>query len=199
MDSLEFLAHLDSYYEIDDKLSKMSYKRSYGSLTGGTGDVNPQLLTFIIAQSAADTTTSVMQALPIEKFGSNKGGARIIEVLKVFYYSAKDVVETDNNIRVVLSTKNFGTTTTLENDASIFSGWQRSFDLTTSGIATTYSPQVMDLTDGAGHGFLVATDNIFAQCFSEGTSVANVVTIKILYRFKAVGLTEYIGTVQGQQ
>lgn len=65
-----------------------------------------------------------------------------------------------------------------------------------------------DLTDGAGHGVLVATDNIFLTLQTAATVVGASATITaatgfgecaILYRFKEVGLAEYIGIVQSQQ
>lgn len=59
--------------------------------------------------------------------------------------------------------------------------------------------QVMDLTDGDGHGILVATDNIFFQVTSNGFASAAEQSVKLLYRFKEVSLVEYIGIVQSQQ
>lgn len=64
-----------------------------------------------------------------------------------------------------------------------------------------------DLTDGAGHGVLVATDNVFLTLQTAlssiiGTSVGGITGVAecaILYRFKEVGLAEYIGIVQSQQ
>jgi hypothetical protein len=58
--------------------------------------------------------------------------------------------------------------------------------------------QVLDLTDGAGHGLLIATDNIFMTVYSTNTGVANEVGCKILYRWKNVSVEEYIGIVQSQ-
>lgn len=60
------------------------------------------------------------------------------------------------------------------------------------------SPFVNDLTDGAGHGILIATDQLFLQIASNSTTIANEVAFKILYRWKNVPLSEYIGIVQSQ-
>jgi hypothetical protein len=62
----------------------------------------------------------------------------------------------------------------------------------------TIEPWTDDLTDGAGHGFLVATDQIYAQIASTNTGAAQSCDVKIMYRWKNVGLQEYIGIVQGQ-
>lgn len=59
--------------------------------------------------------------------------------------------------------------------------------------------QVIDLTDGDGHGILVATDNIYFQVTSNGFAGAQEQSAKLLYRFKEVSLVEYIGIVQSQQ
>jgi len=56
-----------------------------------------------------------------------------------------------------------------------------------------------DLTDGAGHGILVATDTFQVAIQSQGYVAAQVYGFKILYRMKTVGLVEYIGIVQSQQ
>lgn len=55
-----------------------------------------------------------------------------------------------------------------------------------------------DLTDGAGHGYLVATDSIFARLSSTLTGLTNTADVRLLYRFKEVPLAEYIGIVQSQ-
>lgn len=64
-----------------------------------------------------------------------------------------------------------------------------------------------DLTDGAGHGLLVATDNIFlsvqttniAFVGESADSIVGFVAADLIYRFKEVALAEYIGIVQSQQ
>lgn len=69
------------------------------------------------------------------------------------------------------------------------------------------SVEYHDLTDGAGHGVLIATDNIFLNvqvtnaAFNNVTADAISATFNcdILYRFKEVKLQEYIGIVQSQQ
>lgn len=60
-------------------------------------------------------------------------------------------------------------------------------------------PYCYDCTDGAGHGVLVATDNIYITMNTNGWQGAANADFKILYRFKEVSLVEYIGIVQSQQ
>ena len=59
--------------------------------------------------------------------------------------------------------------------------------------------QVIDLTDGTGHGILIATDNIYVTCSESGYAAAHPIAFKLLYRLKTVSLSEYVGMVQSQQ
>lgn len=82
----------------------------------------------------------------------------------------------------------------LNHDLSVFSTDNESVD-------------VHDLTDGAGHGILVATDNIFVSCsisvgsvfVTQADAATGAASCNILYRFKEIALAEYIGIVQSQQ
>lgn len=182
-------------------------RMSGGSLTGGTGDVNPQTLSFTVTQSAADTTTTASQAIPIQRLPSG-GRSQVMEVLKVWFShtafpaiaSATEAVDT---MSCFLSTKSFGTTATTFAEPTVFASFFRAMRgaFTAAGTYGSYQDNMhmVDLTDGAGHGYLVATDFIFAQMQSAGTGAANNTVVKLLYRWKNVGLAEYIGIVQGQQ
>lgn len=167
------------------------------TLTGGTGDVNPQFITFDVVQTGNDATTSEQIQLPIDRMSQRGGRAQIVEVLKVFFQV--DFHEEGDTIQsLYLSTSSFGTTNTNWAEPRVFAAYIQDKRLTTSGTFLTEGPFCMDLTDGAGHGYLIATDSIYAQLSSTGTSAANNVRIKILYRWKNVGLSEYIGVVQSQ-
>lgn len=167
-------------------------------LTGGTGDVNPQYLTVVAPQSGADTTTTTQVALPIQRL-PNAARAQVLEILKVFYTIGATSAEVDNQIDVFISTTSFGTTGTNYGEPRVFSAYRRTLLLTTSGQSIYTEPFVQDLTDGAGHGILIATDSIFVQVVSATTSATNSARIKLMYRMKNVSLAEYIGIVQSQQ
>lgn len=177
------------------------------ALTGGTRDVNPQFLSFAAAQSGADTTTTVTQAIPIQRLPIG-GRSQVMEVLKVYLEFASmpaiaSATETTDSQQIYLSTASFGTTATNFQEPRVFAGFFRN-QRGAFTAAGTYgyvanNSVVIDLTDGSGHGFLVATDNIFAQVISANTGATQTVAVKLLYRWKNVGLGEYIGIVQGQQ
>lgn len=167
-------------------------------LTGGTGDVNPQILTARVVQSAADTTTTQEILLPVPRPSSRKGRSIVMEILRV-KYNISDLVTPAGQIQVLgfLSTSSSATTLS---DPTSFSNFSRD-GLFATAVGFAYSSRRFedDLTDGAGHGFLVATDGIFFTLISTNTGAANISTAKIFYRFKEVSLEEYIGIVQGQQ
>lgn len=168
------------------------------TLTGGTKDINPQFLTFTAAQSAADTTTTTQVPMPIQRLPQGNR-SQVMEVLKVMFWNST-VVETDNSVQVYLSTTNFQTTAPSAQfgDAYVFAAWNRLLGITTSGQFIRDEPVVVDLTDGVGHGILIATDFIFATVASTGTSAAQTIRCKILYRMKNVGLQEYVGILASQ-
>lgn len=168
------------------------------SLTGGTKDVNPQWLTFRAAQSGADTTTTTQQNIPIQRL-NNRNRAMVLEVLKVWFTWLAPTKVDASQMRCYLTTKNFGTGAISSNETSVFAFVEFYTNFTTSGQVNNIFPVCLDLTDGAGHGVLVATDAMYAEVVSASTSATNTVDIKILYRWKDVSITEYVGIVQSQQ
>ena len=188
----------------------MSRKRvAADKLTGGTDDGNPQYLNGSLTLSAANTTTTVTLGTPIVRVGPQTGGEAIImEILKV--YAVLPVIDLDaaaatiRNIALQFSTASYGTTATVFDDPRTFAFFQRqvrnAFTAAGTGLLDiNEDPMVYDCTDGAGHGILVATDNIFIQGSTTNQTAASGFNFKILYRFKRVSLVEYIGIVQSQQ
>lgn len=167
-------------------------------LTGGTGDVNPQILSATGSQSAADTFTTVEIPLPIPRPAARKGKSIVMEILGVKYQLGDLVVPAGQiNITPFLATSSSASTI---GDPTTFS-WISRDGLFSTAIGFAYSSRKFDdnLSDGAGHGFLVATDSIFLSISSALTGAINRVNVKIHYRFKEITLEEYIGIVQGQQ
>jgi len=69
----------------------------------------------------------------------------------------------------------------------------------TSGAGGSRGMRRVDYTDGAGHGILVAVDQMFAQVTGVSMPSAVVIHGVLAYRFKEVTLTEYVGMVTEQQ
>lgn len=178
-------------------------------LTGGTGDVNPQYISGLVTLSAANTVTELTLGTPIVRVGPQTGGQAIImELLKVYVNMPNPDVEaagaTQRNFAFSIATVAFGTTLQRLNDPQVIMNINRNTDnaFTAAGtgmLSNAVDPEVWDFTDGAGHGVLIATDNLFIQGSSSGQTAADVFRFKILYRFKKVSLVEYIGIVQSQQ
>jgi hypothetical protein len=201
----------------------MSSRRA---LTGGTGDVNPQFISFRATQTVTDATAVLTIPVPIQRMPSG-GRAQVLEVLCVKYeantfggsngtetvhryytptsnYASSTVdFQTVHSISVAVSTRNPGTTNVGLDNPAVFSYYNvvrfGAFTAGGSYAVLIREPFVDDLTDGAGHGFLVATDNIFIQIASQATNAPQACAGKIYYRWKNVGLQEYIGIVQSQQ
>ncbi len=173
-------------------------------------DVNPQFMTLLTgAAPAVDDYTINRINLPIARIGGRKGKAIVLELLKVFWYvSIRDVVDantvqfaflTTNTARADTETATLATAQEDAGDALTFAFviWDKG--LVTTGGHSLIMPIVIDLTDGAGNGMLIATDQIFILCGGIGNTAGADAVAKVLYRFKEVGIEEYVGIVQSQQ
>lgn len=217
-------------------------KRGRGdALTGGTGDVNPQIfrlnanVSLTSTLSAGGFTTKSQRTifpLPINRVRDPSGKTNVIEITKTRW--SVSLTETPTSGAWSANVNSYIKTSPSPGDSAIS-------DLTTvvdyivqdiweqpSTFVTVPDnpvqvlqfdsskndfPIIHDLTDGAGHGILVATDNIylateiglFSQVFGGGPTIAFSgnsrcqIDVEIFYRFKSVTLQEYIGIVQSQQ
>lgn len=166
--------------------------------TGGTGDVRPQLLKFRVTQTGADTTTTTAQAVPVPPIPISETKTQVMEVLKV-YITPNNISEVDSNLQIGLTTKNFGTTGYNPSEPSIIAYHTFYSKITTSGQMGIQYPYVFDCSDGAGHGILVATPNVYGCIVSSSTGLTNVADIAILYRLVDIRTIEFLGIVQSQQ
>lgn len=186
----------------------MSGKRRSTSdfLTGGTKDVSPQLFTINVTMSAANAYTQVSFPLPVNRFYAAKGKAVVIEFLRVYF----EMSEIDANpaaggsvLSAQLQLSSHSQATYLPSDPAVFAFAEKivrgAFTAGGSYGTGTSDPIHYDLTDGAGHGFLVASDSVFVGMDTTGFTAAALGTVKVLYRFKEIPVEEYIGIVQSQQ
>lgn len=190
----------------------MSRKRHAGDqLTGGTGDVNPQYLSGQLILSAANIATEVVLFTPIVRIGPQTGGkTTIMELLKLWVdmpsIDAENPAAQGRIMQFSMSTSSSGATPAimLISNAHCLAGVAHATRnaFTAAGSAMLESkaePAVWDFTDGAGHGILVATDNLFIQGKTTNQTGISQFEWKLMYRFKSVSLVEYIGIVQSQQ
>lgn len=175
-------------------------------MTGGTGDVSPQILTMAITMDAANTYKQTEIPLPINRFREKGKRVVVVEALKVYW----DLGEFDaNNIaggnvgQITAQLSTASQTGYNPNFTQVFATaskcYRGAFTAGQSYQSVLFDPFTLDLTDGAGHGILLATDNIFLGITTINFVAASAATAKLLYRFKEVSLEEYIGIVQSQQ
>ena len=181
-----------------------------GSITGGTGDVKPQILTMNTGKAAAIDDYVVNQvALPVPRFGTEKTKATIMELLSIdWYLSIRDTIDTNATTWGFLSTNTTrvtGDTSTLITAAEdvehpLTLGMTMEITaFSTSGQLEAQYPIHYEFTDMNGNGVLIATDRIFIACGAVGNGAATHATAKLKYRLVNVGITEYVGIVQSQQ
>lgn len=148
----------------------------------------------------ADDDSPLSLNLPKPVIGTSSSKATIIEMLKVWFYSAHNSTQS-SAMHAFLSTRpvsnGFAATIDPAVIASVTKLVHRD-DTAGNMIMDQNWPVEIDLTDEAGHGVLVATDKIYLTVSSESTGDTNDVACRILYRYKTVGITEYVGIVQSQ-
>jgi len=216
------------------------------ALTGGSGDVNPQI--FRLAATGSQLITSgqqfgitVTQPVPINRLGQKGERVVVMELLKVRYHVELGIPYAATGAKMMVANSVIWLATAAPNGAAIalqpvgpqvsafnqfpadpkvidfieytnflnFSSFSET--LIHSGSSES-QPIYHDLTDEAGHGLLVATDNMtltgqFAIADLATGTIGNqpstitseAIAADVIYRFKEVTLKEYIGIVQSQQ
>lgn len=174
-------------------------------LTGGSGDVNPQTITFTATQSGNDANTVQHLQLPIPRLPTAVGRNLVIELLSVDAFHGNPQVPGPGTTSSFLATITtapgvFATPIAAVIDPRCIEFWAKAVQNVTSiGLYKHDTDYTADLTDQAGHGILIASDTLYFGLYSNLTAVPNQVVWKLNYRWKDVSLTEYIGIVQSQQ
>lgn len=187
----------------------MAKRRRTGgeSLTGGSGDVNPQYMHGSSQFGLTGTYMEYSYNTPVVRIpGGND--VTIMEILKIFIYWADfpgaTAARIDYYQDILFSTIAFGITEDtffFEPNVFAMAKAERISAVQANPMLesdATPCPFVYDLTDGAGHGFLLAGDRFFVKVFNYLIPTEKI-SWKILYRFKRVNLKEYVGIVQSQQ
>lgn len=179
-------------------------KRGRGdTLTGGSRDVNPQTMLVQAIQLGPDVTNGQALALPIPRLPIAKGRSLVIELLRVKFIKLNPQNPAVTYSWYVSLTTNGTTPTSILNaqtDPKTLADWlQYNVAITAAGVQLVEGIKDINLTDDAGHGILVATDQIFLYILSVTTAITNGICARLEYRFKDVSLEEYIGIVQSQQ
>ena len=175
-------------------------------MTGGSGDVNPQLLTTQNINAPADGSVNEIQvALPVTRSGGcSKTKTTVFELLKIFVShpflqgtppNTPTTYITNLDVCTAPNTAALGPTSLVVGGSSVAYRIQNSG---ASWAVAVISEQGVDLTDGAGHGILIATDYVWIKVNTVNFTALSTFGCKLLYRLKEVGLTEYMGILQSQ-
>lgn len=184
------------------------FKTSGGSLTGGTGDVKPQILTVGVPGAVGINDYSVVE-FPVPRIiMGSVDSATIMEILTVWFYNGIiDMLDSNVTTNMFLSTTLVRTQDETCNLASMAADMVNATTLaivfqhkgtTVSGSHVINQPMMVDLTDKNGNGVLVATDKLFVTSGVTANTLITTAVVKILYRMVNVGITEYVGIVQSQ-
>lgn len=184
-------------------------KRSRGdALTGGTGDVNPQYISFTVTQSAANAVVEQQIPMPIVRIGpATKDSTIVMELLKVVFNPPPIIdsaaAATHRRVQFSLSSVTSGTTPTIQGWGSpttvclLYASVLNAFTAAGTGmLSLNKGPLEFDFTDGAGHGPLYAGDSMFFQFDTDNFAAAETGQGRLYYRMKRVSVTEYIGLMQ---
>lgn len=167
-------------------------KRMRTSLTGGTGDVNPQTLTLNVAESAANTFTEAEFSIPVMRGAISSTRYQVMELLKV----EADVPPGDG---ATASGVNMQVTTSTQTGFQGYTNpdvvWQYrdSIVITTSGLTRHVRVRIYDYTDGAGHGMIIASPSLFIGVVGTSQGAALSGSVRLHYRFKNIGIQEFVG------
>lgn len=210
--------------------------RKSDALTGGTKDVNPQSYKLTIGTSGIFAGTPLNPfvqtrsfPVPINRLQQQGGKAVVMELLMVKWdYATATTIDEDTppyqiDLGATLSTQAQAMasgTAPSTIDYINAQNWFQPANIPTAGTvpqpfiasgADNISPMLHHLDDGAGHGILIAVDNIFLNAVvavvdldssTQYTGPANfnaaTFVCELIYRFKEVTLQEYIGIVQSQ-
>lgn len=188
----------------------MATKRA---LTGGSGDLNPQLIKGAVSQAAANTIVEGEFNLPVSRVDIGaKSKASTIEIFRIYGvlsgpYAAAAGTEVRKSAHMSISTSSMGTATLAGiQDAGVIARFGQHVNNTfAAGAGAAYFNaikdwEVWDFTDNAGHGLLVATDKFYVQLYSTGQQAGDLYAcgFQIQYRYKNVGALEYVGMLQSQ-
>lgn len=185
-------------------------KRTRDKLTGGTGDVKPQIWTLpALTQETLNTFEEISVPTPVSRLNNRSNGSKatVMEVLKVWanlpnFDADLAATYSRRNSQLQLSTSSLDNTGIFPLSPKVFAFFSRT-QMGKAAVGGSFSnvldsPLEKDLTDGNGNGIIIATDQIYIGGDTEGLADVAAWNVKILYRFVDVGLTEYIGIVQSQ-
>lgn len=175
-------------------------KRKRGS--GYGQDVNPQWWNLgVCSETVADTPkiTTINTPLPRVPMGER---STVIEILGVEWtYDGITVATAANTYAAALKTANsapaVGTALAADPSVLVQDQWGL-YGASAASFASIPTVRYTNCQDADGHGILMAADQVFVYVGTKLTTGVMNVCPRVLYRFKNVGLIEYVGMLQSQ-
>lgn len=170
-------------------------------LTGGANDVNPQILTVNREIVSAGTWDETVANMPLNP-NPPRFGSQAIELLKIYWYLPV-LPHTDITtfwLEAQLATQHM--TSYTPNHVNVITHFRRDWrSIVANGFSDQETPSIFmhDFTDNAGHGIILCAPKVYLSARNSGNfGAAYFISCRILYRFKNIGMSEYIGVVQNQ-
>lgn len=164
-----------------------------------TKDTYPEVLVIQATNTASATAwaaaTGEFPIINVGIGGGTSSTARVVEILKVIF-TMSGYGGTGGYSAVLLSGFNLANKTTT--DKTIAQSFADQRTLTYATPHYTWPQQEIDMTDDKGHGVLYPATSIFLNLIGQA-AVVGTCTCQILYRFRTVGLNEYLGIVNQYQ
>jgi len=167
-------------------------------LTGGTRDVNPQ-----IWRAQMDVGTGLaQQSFPSGTMVNPDGTAYVMEALRV-KWEFNGTLDLPAAVQQSIFTASLATeqpvggTGTWGSNAFLFSKFN--FDIYNLGLGTeNVIAQIQniyedDLTDNAGHGILLASNEIWMSSFFDSVDAPIDISVAIFYRWKKISMADFTG------
>ncbi len=178
----------------------MPYGRGYGrrrdALTGGTGDTNPQVYGIVVTQTGDDNGQETELPVPVLRMGMSMTRAQVIEVTKVEFqlpYPPVGIADSTQTYSCSLTSRSIGAFIASLAEPNLLAKFEKQVNFEHIGtgdgltVTTHEAIKVFDLTDGAGHGILVTSANLYFQMNTSNTASPSTFGVRIFYRFKQIG------------
>jgi len=167
-------------------------------LTGGSGDVNPNMLLVNVIQTAVDADTILTVPVPVPRACGPcpKGKAYVLEILRI-----KTVFEPGLPAVLPVVTTTFIAAIAAGNanpDPANSNTFYTTSEYLLNGSNQIWVPQEDSqglYDDGAGHGLLVTAQQMRFEIISKNSTLVQTCHFRVFYRFKLVDIVEIVNTL----
>ena len=162
-------------------------------LTGGSGDVSPQVLKAAVTQTANNAYNQIEIPIPVNRVatGSDKT-VQIIELLSVAWDISGGNGVTLSQVQWQLTS---ASRTLINSIAQVDTlAFYNNIHFGGIGFFIPLSGTI-PLNDGGGHGILVGSTSLFLGLDTIAMTSVQTVAVAIMYRFKNVGIVEFMSLI----